>query len=109
MPRKVQVRTASLPHLMERCTTRRWREVISPGVRPVSVSADSKGKIWVSEWNVGQLGRYDPATDTWKEWRMPGKNPGAYAVYVDDQDKVWVSDFGANAFVRFDPITERFE
>jgi virginiamycin B lyase len=73
------------------------------------VWADSKGKIWVSEWNVGQLGRYDPATNTWKEWRMPGKSPGAYAVYVDDQDKVWVSDFGANAFVRFDPITERFE
>lgn len=73
------------------------------------VWADSKGKIWVSEWNVGQLGRYDPATNTWKEWRMPGKSPGAYAVYVDDQDKVWVSDLGANAFVRFDPITERFE
>jgi virginiamycin B lyase len=73
------------------------------------VWTDSKGKIWVSEWNVGQLGRYDPVANTWKEWRIPGKNPGAYAVYVDDQDKVWVSDFGANAFVRFDPTTERFE
>jgi virginiamycin B lyase len=73
------------------------------------VWADSKGKIWVSEWNVGQLGRYDPVANTWKEWRMPGKSPGAYAVYVDDQDKVWLSDFGANALVRFDPTTEQFE
>jgi len=73
------------------------------------VWADSKGNLWVSEWNVGQLGRYDPATNTWKEWRLPGKNPGAYAVYVDEQDKVWLTDFGANAFVRFDPATERFE
>ncbi len=73
------------------------------------VWADSKGNIWVSEWNVGQVGRYDPAAHTWKEWRLPGKNPGAYAVYVDDQDTVWLSDFGANALVRFDPSTEAFD
>lgn len=73
------------------------------------VWADSKGNIWVSEWNVGQLGRYDPVADTWREWRVPGKSPGAYAVYVDDHDKVWLSDFGANALVRFDPATEQFQ
>lgn len=73
------------------------------------VWADSKGNLWISEWNVGQVGRYDPATNTWKEWRLPGKSPGAYAVYVGDQDEVWLSDFGANALVRFDPLTERFE
>jgi virginiamycin B lyase len=73
------------------------------------VWADSQGHIWVSEWNVGQLGRYDPASNAWKEWRLPGKNPGAYAVYVDDQDKVWLSDFGANALVRFDPVKETFD
>jgi len=73
------------------------------------VWADSQGHIWISEWNAGQLGRYDPATQSWKEWRLPGRNPGAYAAYVDDQDKVWLSDFGANALVRFDPATERFD
>jgi virginiamycin B lyase len=73
------------------------------------VWADSKGSIWVSEWNAGQVGRYDPVTNTWKEWRLPGKSPGAYAVYVDEQDKVWLSDFGANALVRFDPAREAFQ
>jgi len=73
------------------------------------VWADSQGYLWVSEWNVGQVGRYDPVAKTWKEWRLPGKNPAAYAAYVDDQDKVWLSDFGANALVRFDPITQKFE
>lgn len=73
------------------------------------VWADSRGNIWVSEWNAGQVGRYDPVSNAWKEWRLPGKNPGAYAVYVDDQDKVWLSDFGANALVRFDPAKEAFE
>ena len=42
-------------------------------------------RIWVSEWNAGQV-----------------------AVYVDEQDIVWLSDFGGNALVRFDPATEEF-
>ncbi len=72
------------------------------------VWADSTGSIWVSEWNSGNLSRYDPATDSWSTWRLPGESPQAYAVYVDDMDVVWVSDFGSNAMVRFDPATEEF-
>lgn len=72
------------------------------------VWSDSAGKIWVSEWEAGQVAVYDPANDSWKEWKLPGDNPRAYAVYVDDQDMVWLSDFGANALVGFDPTTEAF-
>jgi len=73
------------------------------------VWSDSQGRLWVSEWNAGQVGMYDPQTETWTEWPLPGSNPMAYAVYVDDLDAVWLSDFGANAMVRFDPATETFE
>jgi virginiamycin B lyase len=73
------------------------------------VWSDSQGRLWVSEWDAGQLGMYDPATETWSEWPLPGTSPMAYAVFVDDQDIVWLSDFGANALVRFDPETETFE
>ena len=72
------------------------------------VWSDSKGMIWVSEWNSGQVSRYDPATESWGVWKLPGDRPQAYAVYVDDEDIVWVSDFRANALVRFDPTTESF-
>jgi virginiamycin B lyase len=70
------------------------------------VWSDSMGRIWVSEWNAGQLGRYDPATGEWDEWPLPGESPSAYAVFVDDADIVWVSDFGGNAIHRFDPASE---
>ena len=72
------------------------------------VWSDSAGVLWVSEWNAGQLGRYDPQTESWLEWPLPGDAPQAYAVYVDERDDVWLSDFGANALVRFDPDTEAF-
>jgi virginiamycin B lyase len=69
---------------------------------------DSKGSIWVSEWNAGQLAVYDPKANSWREWKLPGERPRAYAVYVDDRDIVWVSDWGANAIVCFDPTAESF-
>ena len=72
------------------------------------VWSDSQGRVWVSEWNAGQVAVYDPANDSWQEWKLPGGNPQAYAVYVDDQDMVWLSDFGANSLVRFDPTSETF-
>jgi virginiamycin B lyase len=72
------------------------------------VWSDSQGRIWVSEWNAGQVAVYNPADDSWHEWKLPGNGSQAYAVYVDDKDIVWLSDFGANALVRFNPVSETF-
>lgn len=72
------------------------------------VWSDSTGRIWVSQWSAGQVAVFDPAGATWREWKLPGSGPQAYAVYVDGQDRVWLSDFGANALVMFDPGTETF-
>jgi virginiamycin B lyase len=73
------------------------------------VWSDSRGRIWVSEWNAGQVAVHDPTTGDWQEWRLPGERPQAYAVYVDERDIVWLTDFGGNAIVRFDPATETFD
>jgi virginiamycin B lyase len=72
------------------------------------VWSDSDGRIWVSEWNSGNLSRYTSDTDTWDVWPLPGESPETYAVFVDDTDIVWASDFGSNSMVRFDPVTEQF-
>jgi virginiamycin B lyase len=71
--------------------------------------SDSRGRLWVSEWNSGQLSMHDPAKPSWRSWRLPGASPQPYAVYVDERDAVWLSDFGANAIQRFDPASERFD
>jgi virginiamycin B lyase len=73
------------------------------------VWSDSRGRIWVSEWNSGQLSVHDPAANTWRQWKLPGNAPRCYAVYVDERDQVWASDFAANSVVRFDPAREAFE
>ncbi len=53
--------------------------------------SDSQGRLWISEWNAGKLAMYNPTTNKWQEWRLPGSNPMPYAVYVDNHDKVWLS------------------
>lgn len=72
------------------------------------VWSDSKGNIWVSEYNAGQVARFDPAANAWKEWKLPG-SALAYSVFVDDRDIVWLTDFAASAVLRFDPSTEKFD
>ena len=72
------------------------------------VWSDSQGRVWVSEWNVGQVAVYDPANNSWREWKLPGNRPQAYAVYVDELDIVWLTDFTSNSIVRFDPTLELF-
>ncbi len=39
------------------------------------VWSDSRGRIWVSYWNTGQVGMYDPAARNWREWKLPGQRP----------------------------------
>ena len=73
------------------------------------VWSDSRGRIWVSYWNTGQVGMYDPAANAWREWMLPGSSPRAYSVWVDAADKVWLTEWTSNAIVRFDPVTEKFE
>ena len=70
--------------------------------------SDSKGRLWVSYWNTGQVGMYDPAANAWREWKLPGA-AHAYSVWVDSRDKVWLTDWSTNAIVRFDPATEKFD
>jgi virginiamycin B lyase len=72
------------------------------------VWTDSHGRLWISEWNSGNVSMHDPRDGSWKAWRLPGERPRAYSVYVDPSDKVWLTDFPANAVVRFDPATETF-
>jgi virginiamycin B lyase len=73
------------------------------------VWSDSKGRIWVSEWNSGNLSMHDPAANSWRAWKLPGDSPRAYAVYVDERDTAWVAEWTGNAVYSFDASTEKFE
>ena len=80
-----------------------------PGVGTRRVWPDSKGRLWVSEWNAGNVSVFDPEAKSWRTWPLPAAGARCYSVYVDERDKVWLTDFTSNAIVVFDPETESFE
>jgi virginiamycin B lyase len=73
------------------------------------VWSDSRGRIWVSEWNSGQISVHDPQAKSWRQWKLPGDRPRVYAVYVDERDIVWASEWSGNGMYSFDPRSEKFE
>ena len=54
----------------------------------------------------GQVALYDPSSDKWREWELPGTGPRAYEVFVDTDNLVWLGDFVKNSVVSFDPKGE---
>jgi virginiamycin B lyase len=70
------------------------------------VWCDSQSRVWVAEWNAGQLAAYEPASQSWREWRLFGPRPMVYAVFVDDADMVWITNWGENSIEHFDPVTQ---
>jgi len=81
----------------------------TPGAGARRVWSDSKNRLWVSLYNSGEVGLYDPSTKQWKKWKLPGASPRTYSVYVDETDAVWLTDSSNDAIVRFDPKTEKFQ
>jgi virginiamycin B lyase len=72
---------------------------------PRHITSDSRGMIWFDEWFAGQLGSFDPDTETFKEFPLPGPAPTPYGVAVDRDDFVWYSSFDNDTLGRLDPTT----
>jgi virginiamycin B lyase len=73
------------------------------------VWSDSKGDLWMSEWNTGFIAQYSPKTNQWHRFPIPGQERAhLYAVYVDNKDVVWVSNWADNKIWSFDPKTNEF-
>jgi virginiamycin B lyase len=81
------------------------------GARGRRIAITSDDKIWYVDYARGYLGRYDPATGQFKEWRNPGgAQSRPYAMTVDDKDRLWFVETGPspNTLVGFDPKSEQF-
>jgi virginiamycin B lyase len=72
---------------------------------PRRIAVDSHGIIWFGEWWGGQIGRFDPKTETFKEFPLPDPDPTPYAIGVDHNDFVWYSSYDDDIIGRLDPKT----
>ena len=49
----------------------------TPGQGARRIWSDSRSRLWVSEWNSGNVSMYDTAARSWRVWKLPGEKPRA--------------------------------
>jgi virginiamycin B lyase len=76
---------------------------------PRRITVDSQGVVWFGEWWGKQIGRFDPKTETFKEFPLPDPDPTPYAVGVDHNGFVWYASFDDDILGRLDPNTGTVE
>ncbi len=94
----------------------------TPNSAPLAIAADKNGMIWFTESNATKLGRFDPKTNTFKEYAVPGIGD-MWGVTVDGNGDVWLTQYsgkgsinpggaivpgGHGRLLRFSPATGNF-
>ena len=66
--------------------------------------------IWYTDYAGGYIGRYDPETGEFTEWKTPSYKPAPYAMTADNLGRVWFVESGPqpNNLVGFDPLFGTF-
>jgi virginiamycin B lyase len=69
------------------------------------IDVDSNGIVWFGEYEAGKIGRFDPKTETFKEYPLPGPDPTPYGLGIDSNNQIWYSSHNMDVLGRLDPRT----
>jgi virginiamycin B lyase len=58
------------------------------------LQVDSSGMVWFSNRRGDILGRFDPKTETFKSFPLPGPSPSSYALGIDQKNNIWITTSG---------------
>jgi virginiamycin B lyase len=66
--------------------------------------------VYYTDYARGYLGRFDPRSREFKEWRSPGEDRSApYGIAYAPDGRIWYNESGTGNMVGFDPRTEKME
>jgi virginiamycin B lyase len=74
--------------------------------KPQRLELDKDGNVWFTERQGNKLGRFDPKTESFKEFPLPGPEASPYAIGIDRDGMIWYSSHEQDTLGRFDPKTE---
>ena len=69
------------------------------------IQVDTDGTVWFAEFNKGKMARFDPKTEKFQEYQLPGPEPTPYALGIDKNHYVWYSSEDMDVIGRLDPKT----
>ncbi len=71
--------------------------------RPRRLKIDSQGMVWFGDYFGGNLTRFDPKSQTFKEFKLPGPMPTPYGIAVDHNDNIWYASMYTDVIGKLDP------
>jgi virginiamycin B lyase len=78
----------------------------TPESWPRRLKIDEQGNVWFCEYEAGKIGRFDPKSETFKEYPLPGGRPTPYALVVDkNTGHIWFSSMEMDTISELDPTT----
>jgi streptogramin lyase len=108
--------TASLPHYIDEYN------VPTTNAAPLALTVDPGGNVWFTESNQSRLGRFDPKTDVFTEYKVPGVGD-MWGIAIGANGNVWLTQYslkgsvspggaiepnGTGRLIRFDPDDGNF-
>jgi len=73
--------------------------------KPQRLQVDSDGTVWFSERVGNKIGHFDPKTESFKEFDLPGPSASPYAIGIDRNRMIWYSSHEQDTLNRLDPKT----
>jgi len=73
--------------------------------RPRRLKIDSQGMVWFGDYFGGNLTRFDPKTQIFKEFKLPGPMPTPYGIGIDHNDHLWYASMYTDVIGMLDPRT----
>ncbi|MGY5152524.1 MAG: Vgb family protein, partial [Candidatus Nitrosopumilus sp. bin_6a] len=80
-------------------------EIPTPCTQPLSIIADSEGKIWFTETNTGSIAKFDPESEEFTEypndmWSLNGASM-SWGIALTEDDEIWFTDEQYGALWKF--------
>ena len=73
--------------------------------RPRRIQIDADGMIWFCVFDAGKITRFDPKTETFKEFALPNAKSKPYALGIATDGMIWYSSEYRDLIGRLDPQT----
>ena len=73
--------------------------------RPRRIQIDDDGMIWFCIYESGKIERFDPKTETFKEFALPHAKSKPYALGIGADRMIWYSSEWRDVMGKLDPET----
>lgn len=69
------------------------------------IEVDTDGMVYFAEYQAGKIAQFDPKTESFKEFALPGPDSTPYALGIDKDHDIWYSSLHLDVVGRLNPKT----